>query len=531
MALLVPTAMNPTQAVPRPPLGLILVRGLALLGLALALTLVIDLVLLALLPSVRDSFTDLFGWHYQKGGFDAAVLIEPALVLFFALAVFAVLRRGRPRSLRDLVLMILSFASIGVAALALAALFPRVLDGFLALARFSPYDRQSSGLVPLFAMVLLPPLVILGMAWWLHLSSWRWISGGFLVIAPVFAYLAVDDPGINRPLAMAELSPVFPGSEQSYSVWMRYGKEHPLGRDFKFQPPDRIYKGAGVFSPGDAAWSNWLVRNRADLEADWLKLAPVWAWWNELNAFGRIGDLTPTRADAEIISFQPIRAIDQHACAVASLQALDGHGDEAFATLLPMLQVNRKLEPSSRTLVRFMIARVGERMAMTTAGFVLDHTAVSSAAKAKFAAALAGDDGVAGVRRIFAIQYAWWIGAFTAQRAGDLVAVNWNSQRFVGQGALNLLSPFLYNPRHTTNVLGEVTVELEDLAARRESKKVDARSEAFSAIEGRRLKNRLGSALVVNHLNPSYERLVDSYWKSEDERPALRSRLVVAATP
>ena len=529
--------MNPAEAIPRPHLGLILVRALALLGLAMPLTLVVDLVLLALLPSLRDPFTAYFDGRRYGGppNFDSGVLLEPALVVLFAFAVFAVLRRWRPRSLRDFVWLGLSVASIGVIGLVLAALFPPALARFGALVGIfvplAPGAHEDAGLLPLFSMIVLPPLAVLGAAWWLRWSSWRWIGGGFLVIAPVFAYLAVDDPMINRPLAMAELSPAFSGSEESFSVLMRYGKEHPLGRDFKFQPPDRIYTGTGIFSPADPEWSNWLLRNRADLEADWLGLAPVWAWWNELNAFDRIGDLTPTRADAEIISFQPIRAIDQHACAVASLQALDGHGDEAFATLLPVLQVNRKLEPSARTLVRFMIARIGERMAMTTAGFVLNHTPVSSAAKAKFATALAGNDGVAGVRRIFAIQYAWWIVACTGQRVGDLVAINWNSQRFVGQGALNLLSPFLYNPRHTTNVLGEVTAELQDLAARREPKKLDTRSVAFSAIEGGRLKNRLGSALVINHLSLSYERIVDSYWKGEDERSALRSRLMVAATP
>jgi hypothetical protein len=524
--------MNSIEAVPRPPLGLILVRGLALLGLALALTLIVDLLLLALLPSVRDSFTDLFGWYRWSLKFDSSLLWEPALVLFFALAVFAVLRQGRPRSLREFVVLSLSAASIGVAALVLAALFPPVLDGFLALARIRPTELEGSQLLPLFAIVLLPPLVILGAAWWLRLSSWQWISGGFLLLAPIFAYLAVDDARINRPLTLEEFSPAFPGADQGYDVLMRYGQDHPLGgRNFKFQPPDRIYKGAGVFSPGSAEWSNWLVRNRADLEADWLKLAPVWAWWNELNAFDRLADLTPGRPDAEILSFQPIRAVTQHACAIASLQALDGHGDEALATLLPVLQVSRKLQPSSRTLVRLMMGRIVEGLSMTTADFILEHATVSPAAKEKLAAALAGDANMLGARRLVALQYARWISAFTDRRAGDLVATNWNSQHYVGQDMLNLISPFLYNPRHTINVLGQMTAELEDLAAHRESKIIDARTMAFVADEGRHLKNRLGTAIVINRLSPAYGNIVESYWKVEDERATLRTRLAVAATP
>jgi len=147
--------MNPAEAIPRPHLGLILVRALALLGLAMPLTLVVDLVLLALLPSLRDRFTAYFDWRRYGGppNFDSGVLLEPALVVLFAFAVFAVLRRWRPRSLRDFVWLGLSVASIGVIGLVLAALFPPALARFGALVGIfvplAPGAHEDAGLLPL----------------------------------------------------------------------------------------------------------------------------------------------------------------------------------------------------------------------------------------------------------------------------------------------------------------------------------------------------------------------------------------------
>lgn len=55
-------------------------------------------------------------------------------------------------------------------------------------------------------------------------------------------------------------------------------------------------------------------------------------------AFDRLGDLTPPRSDADILAFKVWRTLYQRACAIATLQSLDGHGDAALATLLPYIK-------------------------------------------------------------------------------------------------------------------------------------------------------------------------------------------------
>jgi len=59
------------------------------------------------------------------------------------------------------------------------------------------------------------------------------------------------------------------------------------------------------------------LAERRDIAADWADLAPVRAWWTELNAFDRIGDLTPPGASSEVISFPVFRALSQRAWALA----------------------------------------------------------------------------------------------------------------------------------------------------------------------------------------------------------------------
>jgi len=193
-----------------------------------------------------------------------------------------------------------------------------------------------------FALILVALGVFLA-SWRLQARSWFRIALGYVALAFVLAYLAHDDAAIRHPLTMEELSPVFPGAEASFNVLMRYGKAHPLAQGFKAPAFKNPYP--FLNSPATGRWRETITAHRAEFEAHWAELAPVRAWWAELSAFDRIGDLTPTRVDAEIPAFQPLRTLSQHGIAVASLQALDGRGDDAIDTLLPILQVGRKLQP------------------------------------------------------------------------------------------------------------------------------------------------------------------------------------------
>jgi len=296
------------------------------------------------------------------------------------------------RALRVIALVGLASLFSLIVGLALFSLFPIFHNAFESFVTWNfqtgeaqPGSAVVAGIMTLALIVLVTTGVLLA-AWKLKLRSWWWIAGGYLAVAPVLAYLAVDDPVYRRPVTVEELAPPFPGAEKSFEVLMRYGKQHPLGKSFK-EPPS-IVAGKSAREPGP--WREIIVANRAAFETRWTELAPVRAWWDELNAFDRIGDLTPPRSDAEVVAFHPFRAMSQNGCAVAGLLAIDGRGDEAIDVLIPLIQVGRKIQPSARTLVRLMIGIVIERMTLETAGFVLDTTTVSPAARARLARALQG---------------------------------------------------------------------------------------------------------------------------------------------
>ena len=353
-------------------------------------------------------------------------------------------------------------------------------------------------------------------------SGWR-IALGYVALGAVLAYLARDDSAIRRPAKMEDLSPAFPGAQASFEVLMRYGRAHPLGKNFKapaFKDPYPLFD---PDKPGP--WHATITGRRAELEAHWAELAPERAWIAELNGFERIGDLTPVRMDAEVMGFQSIRSLSHHAIAIASLQALDGHGDEAIDTLLPVLQVARKLQAYSRTLVRTMISITIERLGLQTAAFILDNSAVSPAARARLAAALRGGEPEAGARRLIAIEYAFQMGALGGKRVGDILA---QSGSHGGQpwlrAALNGASPFLYNPRATFNLDGNLYADLEDLAGRRQTAQMGPRIAEFIERAARpSFKNLFGKMLARIAL-PAYVKVTENYWRVQDLRAALIAR-------
>jgi hypothetical protein len=418
-----------------------------------------------------------------------------------------------------------------LAAIGLGILFALILTLAILPVGFAP---SATNWVVL-GLVVLTPSALLWLARRRRIGGWWTVAGGYLVVAPVLVYLASDDATLRHNVTLEDIAPAFPGAEKSYDVLMRYGKNHPLGRDFK--APQRILLSKSPSYASDITkaedWRTWALAHRADIEADWAELAPVRAWWDELATFDRIGDLTESRFDAEIMGFAAPRSYTQHAIAIAGLQALDGHGDEAFATLQPLLEVSRKLEPSARTLLRFMIARIIQKMAIETAGFVLDHTNVSAAARARFAAALAGGSGgEAGARRLIGIEYAFGSGILIKMRAGDIEAGQGADKQEPGllarpylHVALNAVSPVIFNPVRTMNLEGDLSEQLQDLAARRQAAVMGPVGDTFFRTTAQpRMKNLFGSKLIEMSV-PAFSKVTESYWKIEDERTALRARL------
>lgn len=354
------------------------------------------------------------------------------------------------------------------------------------------------------------PLFLVWLAYRLRLRSWWWIGGGFLAVAPVLAYLAADDPTLRRPLNIEEIAPAFPGAEDSYRVLMRYAKGTPEAEAFK--------QIAWGFPPKTEELPAWLESNRAKIEAAWGELAPQRAWYDELNTFDRIGDLGEARHDAPIIAFGVHRSLVQTAAYRARLLALDGRGDEAIATVLPVLEVGRKLQVTARALVRAMISQVSRNLALDAVEFTLARTTVSPTTRARLLAALGSPGGEAGARRLVAIEYAYWTSGAITRYSLD----NPTELPAVFRLPLKLVAPLLINPHRTINEVGDIMAELQDLAARRQP--ISSRKQDLAARRPLGVKN-LGGTMIMVTMIPDYQRTVGAYWKFEDRSAALREKL------
>lgn len=388
----------------------------------------------------------------------------------------------------------------------------------------SEVSHVAIGLTLLFIVLL--PLVVLFVASRKGWLTWPILAAAWLVVIPILGWLAWDDNAIRQPLPLEQFSPAFAGAEQSYGVLMRYSKAKPSEEATKYGAMKWTVSSLGK-GPDDAAkWREVVGKNRVSLEADWEKLAPQRRWLEELNAFERIGDLTPARFDADLIRFDVWRTLSRMTSAHATLLALDGHGDEAIATLVPLIEVGRKLQPSARTLVRFMIAVVVERVAVETAANVLDLTAVSAESKARLAAALAGRNPAAGARRIVLMEYATFAPVFGTMKFGEQFALTHGGVSRVLRRPLNFVSALFFNPNATTNMYGDRVFELAALAEARELGKfaVQAKGLDESVLERGGMKN-LGGRLLLVMAMPSYQKLLESYWKVEDKCAALAARV------
>ncbi len=426
------------------------------------------------------------------------------------------------RVVRVLALLILAAALSLVLGLALFSSSPTFHSMFGALLEGNTQveGALTAALLTLGLVTLVTSSVLL-LSWRLKLRSWWWIGGGYLALAPIFFYLATDDPSIRYPIRLEEISPAFPGAEKGYEVLMRYGKLHPLGQTF-VHPPS-VLAGKSALEPG--LWRETILQNRAVFEFRWKEIAPVRTWWTEVNTFDRLADLAPAGPDAEILAYAPCRAISQIGCAIATLRALDGHGDEAIDTLIPLIEVARKLQPSGRTLVRLMIGVVIERMALETASFVLDTAPVSAAARARLAAAARPDNAELAARRLLVVEYANSLGGVRDMPISAMLALS-TQHPWLGRFA-DLLSPFLYNPRASYNLYGELYTDLQEMLARRDVAKMSAREQQFWQAHPPQFKNFLGT-LIMRMAIPAYTKVGESYWKTHDIRTKVHARALAS---
>lgn len=427
--------------------------------------------------------------------------------------------------LHAFVVVFLGFALAGIMLLVVVGWLPALLHRLVPDLAFE--GGVKSGVLVLAGLLVITPLVLLAIAARRGALGWRNLA---LLAVPMLAvpvWLVHDDATIKHPLPLAEFAPEFPGAAQSYATLMRYSKRRPSAEAREFAGRQWVVTTAGWASLREMdKKQEFVAKQRAALEADWAALAPQRRWIDELNAFGRIGDLTPPCVDADIITFAVWRVFAQQSCAIALLQAGDGRGDDAIATLLPVLGCGRRLQHGSRTLVRSMVGVVIEKAALETAGVVLDRAPVSPARRRELAVVVSQDDPPAEVRHLVLIEYAMFAPAILrAAQDGDVgfgLEERWS---WAGR-PLKLLGSLLLNPNATINLIGGNAFQVAAFAEAREIGRIEAQTrqlaETFWTQPG--MKN-LGGRLVAVTSTPAYARVVESYWKMADLRADLRRRL------
>lgn len=420
-----------------------------------------------------------------------------------------------------------------VLALALTIVVTLLALGLMLRLSSSPLFASDSGSVRavvgvFLLLVVLGPLVTLVIALRRRALTWRRLGLAWALTLPVLVWLAWDDAEVRWPLTLDTLSPVHPGDERSEAVLMQYSKQHPSAEARAFAEDKSMHNVVLGGNIKDAAkWREYVAAHREEVEAAWVAIAPQRRWLDELNAFDRIGDLTPSRFDANLMRFDVWRVLERRLRAKATLLAMDGKGDEAIDTLLPLIAVSQRLQQTGRTLVRVMIAVTIERSAVESACWVLETAPVSPARRAQLAALMTGKNEAQGARRLLLLEYAHFMPVLRALKLGDALALRYQTNRAWVTLTLNFFSGLFVNPNLTTNRYGERIFALADLASKRELVAVSIQSKEFEAsIERDGGMKNIGGRLMLAASIPAYDKVLESYWKTVDQRAALRALAV-----
>ncbi len=330
---------------------------------------------------------------------------------------------------------------------------------------------------------------------------------GYLALGAVVAYLAWDEP-LRYPATVAELYPAQPGDTESSAALLRYNFSHPYTEGnptFKFIP--KINEKAT-----DAEITAYLEQNRAQILAEWERLAPARAWLAELNRFERIGDSAVSYGTLIYPDYSLWRQLGRLHLTHAQLLAREGKGDEAVSLILPLLELTRKTLPASRGSYRIHLIHYLQKQLNQGLPYLLDHAQLSPEMKTRLAAELRkAQRGPETVRLLYLGELPFFHQAL-ATATGS------------GSGLGKFLSPLVCNPNRSVNELGDLYTVLDKQAARREFAALDAAAESYvRQHQGIVFKNSFGQKMTEYSI-PS-NRLAQSCWENEDLRAALIARL------
>jgi hypothetical protein len=123
-------------------------------------------------------------------------------------------------------------------------------------------------------------------------------------------------------------------------------------------------------------------------------------------------------------------------------------------------------------------------------------------------------------------EYVLELGSLGGLRIGDILAESSRGKdRLWLRRVFNAASPFLYNPRATFNLSGDLFADLQDLAGRRQIAQLNPRTVKFIDRDSRPSFKNLFGKLLLRMTIPAYNKVIETYWRNQDERAALLARV------
>lgn len=350
-------------------------------------------------------------------------------------------------------------------------------------------------------------------------------------VAVFLAWMASDDEKLRHTATPPALLNDHPAAKAGYDLTLRYAKD-VLGSRLTTLPESKlVFPSADLGAENDAKWTAFLAKNAAELDTLWPQLAPLHAWIGELAAAPYLGDFTD-RFDSPIMHFRSIRLITQTSCARALRLAGADKRDEAVELLLPLLNASRNLQPHAGNLVRRMIGIVMQRQAQNTLSRVLATGEISAATRDRLAAALApAPDTAEQARLLLWCEYPAFSNlllGIDADNASTIFSLP-GTENLLLRGLARFAYSVLMNTRLTVNQYGDYLVRGGDAAARRDLATMKTTGENFIQDLAIQLPGKnYGGRMILAMGVPAFNKVVENYWKAEDERAALLATVQAA---
>lgn len=356
-------------------------------------------------------------------------------------------------------------------------------------------------------------------------QSWRSAGMGAALFAILLVWLAWDDAAVTHPLTLDELSPAPAQAAESYQLTLAYTQID--GKAARGELPGTKFYLENSPVTKLEAWRAEIVKEQEKIAAEWTALAPARDWLGEMDRFAAIGDLPEAKFDARVMSTSSLRRVVDAACAQAALLAIEGKGDEALATLRPVLSVAFKLERDARSELRLLVASRSIHRACATAQLVLATTPVSAAERAALAAIIAGRDLKSAAHRLAWLPYVFAYEAMI-KNPGEMFGFVTSEMGVRQAWAVTMMSairPFTLLPKQTANLLAHFSGTVEQMLLNPTHDSPSPGSvEVLRLANSSSPKNYFGRVLLVIAI-PNYRQIGENLHNGEAARLKLLEEL------